>query len=362
MAARCPICTTEMDDVDAVRRHTLIVHGKTTADSDGGTWSSVPGPEGEPGWQPDPWNHTALRWWDGSQWSGRTAPLASPEVAEEIAGAAAAAAGGRRTLPVPVIAAVSIGVVVVLIVTVVALTSGHGGHHPAAGSDGAASAVAAGSLPPSSGLPTAPTVSLAQGVLTAGDVGGGWTAVHPAAALTQPEYTQGPCNSPMWKGDVAGYASHLVDGGGGTVRTGEVDSEVLEAGSADEANQQAAFVTSESFVPCVTALVGAGVTATFKGTRLELTQLSADPLPLDVTMAGVGYVFDIGVTDSSSGLGAYVTDDHIELFVNRYEGSLDIISTSLNPIGADLVQQEASLLASRLAALPAAGTTTGGAV
>src|SRR5580704_13049379 len=126
MAARCPICTTEMDDVDAVRRHTLVVHGKATAASEGGTWASVPGPEGEPGWLPDPWNHRALRWWDGTQWSGRTAPLASAEVAEEIASAAAPArAGGWRGHPVPVIAGVSIGAVVLLIlllVGVVALT------------------------------------------------------------------------------------------------------------------------------------------------------------------------------------------------------------------------------------------------
>jgi hypothetical protein len=355
MAARCPICTTEMDDVDAVRRHTLVVHGKATAASEGGTWASVPGPEGEPGWLPDPWNHTALRWWDGTQWSGRTAPLASAEVAEEIASAAAPAKpGGLRGLPVPLIAAVSIAVVVVLIVGVVALTSG-GGHHAAPGTPAA-------SPQTSAALPTAPTVSLADGALTANDVGGGWTPLQPAAVLTEPEYTQGPCNSPLWKDDVAGYASHLVDGGGGTVRSGEVDSVVLEAGTASEANQQAAFVTSESFVPCVQALVRAEVTGVFRGTQLELTQLSADPLPLDTSTAGVGYVFDIGVINSSSGLGAYITDDHIELFVNRYEGSLDIIATSVNPIGADLVQQEASLLASRLAALPAAGTTTGGAI
>jgi len=356
MAARCPICTTEMDDVDAVRRHTLIVHGKATEASDDGTWSSVPGPGGQPGWQPDPWNHTAVRWWDGTQWSGRTAPLASAEVAEDVALAAAAPTRtGWRALPVPLLAGVSISVVVVLIVGVIALTGGHSGHHPALAAASAPQTTAAG-------LPTAPTVSLADGVLTAADVGGGWTAARPAAALTRSEYSQGPCNSPLWANDVAGYGSQLVDGGGGTVQTGEVDSQVLEAGTDDELNQQAAFVTSESFVPCVTALARAEVSSDFQGTKLALTQLSADPLPLDVTMTGVGYVFDIGVTDSSSGLGEYVTDDHIELFTNRYEGSLDIVSTSLNPMGANLVQQEASLLAARLTALPANGTTTGGAI
>ncbi|HVM64099.1 MAG TPA: DUF2510 domain-containing protein, partial [Acidimicrobiales bacterium] len=74
MAARCPICTQELEDVGAVRRHTEAVHGMAPS---GDGWSSLPGPSGEPGWRPDPWNSNSLRYWDGQQWSGKTAAIGS---------------------------------------------------------------------------------------------------------------------------------------------------------------------------------------------------------------------------------------------------------------------------------------------
>src|ERR1700730_2013202 len=81
MAARCPICTQELEDANGVRRHTLVAHG-VVAGSASGAWSTLPGPSGQPGWHPDPWNSSSLRYWDGEQWSGKTAPIGSaPEEA-----------------------------------------------------------------------------------------------------------------------------------------------------------------------------------------------------------------------------------------------------------------------------------------
>ncbi len=104
MPARCPICTQELEDANAVRRHTLVTHGGA-AETAGGSWSSLPGPAGEPGWHPDPWNSTALRYWDGEGWSGRTAPLGgAPQ--EEAAprkrwGGRSVAATARPPAPAP---------------------------------------------------------------------------------------------------------------------------------------------------------------------------------------------------------------------------------------------------------------------
>ena len=89
MAARCPICTQEFLDANAVRRHQLVVHG-LTAETGSAGWTEVPGPKGEPGWHADPWNASKLRWWDGRAWSGNTMPLPEQPAAEPAATAPAA--------------------------------------------------------------------------------------------------------------------------------------------------------------------------------------------------------------------------------------------------------------------------------
>lgn len=372
VAARCPICTMELNDVDAVRRHALIDHGLTAESTGGGGWMTVPGPAGEPGWQPDPWNSAAMRWWDGQQWSGRTAPLGSaPADGTGTAGGAGGARsdGGRRQGPsgqdteqgVPGgerpsrTAAILIGaaaLVAVVVLAAVVLT----GHHPSPSTKAAAlpSATSAPAQAPGSKPALA---GLADAVLTPVDLGGGWTASPAPGPLAAPDYTTGPCHSPLWAHDVGGYQSRLVNGGGGDVRSGYVESDVLEAPSPTAATAEAAFMTSSSYVPCLKATLTGQLEGDLSGTGIQLAQVSADPLTLDVPGTSQGYAVTVGLIDPGAGLGEVITDDHVDLFNGRYEASLDIVSCSCRPFSQpDIVQQQAARLAQRLAGLPPDGT------
>jgi len=340
-----------MDDVNAVRRHTLVEHGVSTAEPGGpaGEWSSVTGPAGQPGWHPDPWNASGLRWWDGAQWSGQTAPIGTSPPGE--APTPTPRSVGRPRPPVQTLVVAGVALVAVVVVAVVALGS------RTAGPPKRVLTAPAATLPPvPTTAPAAHALGLAAGVLTPGDVGGGWTVSAAPSKVPQSDYTQGPCGSPLWAHDVAGEQTRLVDGGGGIIQSGEISSQVGEAQSSDAAGAQAAFVTSPSYETCARVQVVAQLESAISGTAVSLGQVSADPLTLNVPMTSVGYAFTIGLVNNALQEGTYLTDDRVELFTGPYEGVLDIISNSLNPLPGNLVQNVTSVLAQRLAALPPGGT------
>ncbi len=217
-------------------------------------------------------------------------------------------------------------------------------------------------------LPPIPTtrpgtlVGLAEGVLSAADVGGGWTASPAATPLAERDYTAGPCASPLWARDVAGEHSELQNGGGGLVHDGIVESVVREAADTKTAEDQAAFVTSPSFVPCVKAEVDAGLSDVFAGTSIQIGQISVDPLTLSQSSATIGFAITITLFDPTRQATGSITDDHVELFTGVYEGAVDLISDVTNPLPSALVQQEANRMADRLSALPPNGTLAAHAV
>lgn len=350
------------------------------------------------GWHPDPWDPSGLRWWDGAAWTGHTSPSPAPEP-EPAEGPAAPAIepppaperpSARRPMlfttleppertpepppgpePVPRLRpfgipvttpqaiAVGAGIVAVLVILAVVFTT-----HPSQ-STRQAVATATSTIPPvPTTAPSAHAVGLADGVLTPADIGGGWTAQTKPQALTSSIYTRGPCASPLWAHDVAGELTQLVNGGGGVIKSGEVDSQVLEAASEADANTQAAFVTSPSYVSCVKSEVVASVQSAVadSSNTIQLGQVSVDPLNVDLTGTHTGYVFTVGLIAPQLGEGVYVTDDHVDLFNGRYEGSVDVLSASVNALPNDLIQTEASRMAERLAALPPGGTLKAGTV
>ena len=349
VSARCPICTQEFPDANAVRRHTLIEHGVSSAAEAGG-WTPVSGPAGEPGWHPDPWNASSLRWWDGTGWSGKVAPIGAPPPPE-----APPPRGPGWTSRTGLIAAVA-GVVVVVIIAVVVFSG-----HPKP------KAVVTQPTVTLAPVPTNPPATggggLASGVLAASDLPGGWTVKAAPAAMLAKEYTSGPCASPLWAHDVAGYSSVLADGGGSVLENAVIVSQVLESPTAGDTAAQAAYAMSPSFVDCAKAEVTAEAQDELAGEPgVEIGGVTADPLNLSLSTPNVGFVVDVSVVDPSVGVGTYVADDHIELFSGPYEGEVDIITLSTNPIADSLVQTEASAAAQRLQALPPGGTLHAGAV
>jgi hypothetical protein len=96
--------------------------------------------------------------------------------------------------------------------------------------------------------------------------------------------------------------------------------------------------------------------------NVQVGTVTADPLNLSLATPNVGFLIDVGVVDPTLGEGAYVADDHIEVFQGPYQGVVDILTINSNPIADTLVQEEASAVAQRLADLPQAGTLHSGAV
>lgn len=123
---------------------------------------------------------------------------------------------------------------------------------------------------------------------------------------------------------------------------------------------------SSSFVECAKAEVTASVQAELAKADvqpgIQMGGVTADPLNLSLSTPNVGFVLDISLVDPTLGVGTFVSDDHIELFDGPYEGTVDIITLSTNPIADTLVQTEAAAAAQRLTALPPGGTLRAGAV
>ncbi len=252
-----------------------------------------------------------------------------------------------------IIGAVAVAIALIGVI-VVAVGSGHHVKHVTA-------STTATTAPPTTLAPK--QVSLSEGVLTQDDLGGAWTAKAALAALTPAELSQGPCGSPLWAHDVAGYRSAFQDGAGGFVHTAAVTSIVREAPSSQVADSQAAFVTSPSYAPCLHDAIALEVELALRGTGVELDGMAIDPLPLDVSIANKqSYVISLAVSDSS-GNADVVTIDHVELFTGPYEATLDVSTSASVGIDRDtLIQQQAERLVQRLAALPAQGTLAGRSV
>jgi len=480
MPARCPICSMELADVNAVRQHTRAEHSTGPDQDTSQGWVSVAGP-GPAGWYPDPWNSRSQRYWDGTQWSGRTAPLdAPPEPTPEPAMAAPrarATAGPAPVMaaggPAPVMAAgrpapsagadladrsttsstaagLTAGTVgpgdVVAGSDVVAGRDVVAGSVAVAGSDVVVGSVAVAgsdvatrgdvvggagatrstapaprSSPPEPGSPEPPSRSaipslpgmtrslagrlpvqiwaavaaavavlvivivmsgvsssnpqslvvapadpvttapagpsaLAAGVLTARDLGAGWTAYPPGHPLAASTFTTGPCHSPLWNGDVGGYESSFINGTNADAAHGAVVSQVFEASSGATAVAQQQFIAAPAFLPCLEQKVTAEAESQFpKAAGWAVTGEVANPFqPQLGTTSTVGWVLMVSVRDGF-GSTSVLTDDSVETFTGPYEATLDVSWNSKAPLTQEIVQAQATTEAKHLAALPPGG-------
>ena len=258
------------------------------------------------------------------------------------------AARSKRTLLV--IAAAGAAALVLVVAAVVALGSGHTTKHVTA------AAPPTTLTPPTTATPVA-KVSLSEGVLSVDDLGGAWTAKGATTALTSDQLAQGPCASPLWAHDVAGFRSQFENGGGGVIHTGAVTSDVREAPSENTANAQAAFVTSSSYATCLRAEAIVGMQQGLSGSGFSLDGVAIDPLPIDISLpSSQAYVITVQASDNS-GTTVDVSIDHVELFSGRYEATLNVTT---NPgLGIDregLIRSQTERIVQRLAALPPGGT------
>jgi hypothetical protein len=373
-------------------------------------WSPGGAPPAE-GWYDDPWNAEFLRRWDGSQWTGETirkgeippptgdvdpapphepapgydaAPGHEPPPAystpaygsdyEEVwtptddpdpdhgPGAPAAAtwppkippaagpAGAAptppappappiapplwRQVPKPVLA--GIGAAVAVVVAVVVL-SGHG-HSTAASS----------SLPPAPAT-TALVTGLPDGVLSASDLGPGWTPSPPAHPLTVADYTHGPCGSPLWTRDVAGYLSSFVNGASAAAARGAVVSRTVKAPSLAVANQQQTVITDLAYGDCLKHTVTAQVQSQLPPGQ-SVTATAVTPFSLQLPVTNVAYVVTVTVT-GPGGATREVTDNSVTMMSGRYLSTVDVSWSSDAPLAATIVQEQASDEAARLESL-----------
>ena len=335
-------------------RDTAIDHDVVDGAPGADRWSPGGSPPA-PGWYEDPWNATALRRWDGSQWTGETAgkgstpdaPASETFVATSMAASGPSPTGDAptpakhrpaRRLPNPFIVG---GIVVALVVVgVVVMTSGH--------TSSTTSATTAAPSP----LPTvAKPVGLSGSVLTAADLGAGWTAAPPAHALTAPEYTAGPCGSSLWSHNVAGYESSLVNGASAETAHGAVVTMVYEASSLSDATAQQAVLAAPAYAACLKQQITSEVRSQLpKGSGQSVTTVSVTPFSLSLAIPSKAYV--VSVTVSGPGAATHqVTVNAVALFSGRYLATVDVSSSSDAPLSGQIVQLQAANEATRLAAL-----------
>ena len=214
-------------------------------------------------------------------------------------------------------------------------------------------------IPPTNPVTTAPAgpTGLAAGVLTAGDVGTGWTAYPAGHALTAAQAAAGPCHSPLWNGNLGGYESSFINGTTASAAHGAVVSEVFEAKSAGAAVAQQQFIASSAFLSCLEQKVTAEVESQFpKGAGWAVTGDVANPFQLQLGDASAtGWVLMVSVRDGF-GSTSVLTDDSVEIFTGPYEATLDVSWNSKAPLTQQIVQAQATTEAAHLAALPVGGT------
>jgi len=251
-----------------------------------------------------------------------------------------------RGLPAPVWAAFAAAVVVLVMVIIVSGVS--------------SSSPQQSSLPAAGPISTAPAgpVGLAAGVLTAGDVGTGWTAYPAGHPLTAAAFTAGPCHSPLWNSDVAGYEASFINGTNASAAHGVVVSQVFEASSVTTADaQQQQFIASSGLVPCLEQKVATKVESQFpKAAGWAVTGNVANQFQLHLAGASaVGWVLMVSVRNGF-GITSVLTDDSVQIFRGPYEAILDVSWNSQAPLTQEIVRAQATTEAEHLSTLPPAGT------
>ncbi|HVM68029.1 MAG TPA: hypothetical protein VMU14_24340, partial [Acidimicrobiales bacterium] len=136
-----------------------------------------------------------------------------------------------------------------------------------------------------------------------------------------------------------------------------------EAPTQAAADQQAAFVTSSSYAPCLhdSLLLQVALLARQSGGQVD--SFAIDPLPLDAAVTNKqAYVASTSFSDSA-GNEILLTVDYVELFSGQYEATLEVITPPNAGIDRDsLIQQQSERLVQRLSQLPAHGTLAGRSV
>lgn len=401
MVAKCPVCDQEFPDVDAVRRHTRDDHGLSPGRDRAGSWAPVAGP-GPEGWYADPWNAKFQRWWDGKQWSGRTAAAGTHQVGPAAEAQASAQASGspavapkltvvpdpprtsgadlleqarsthprsepppastpapvwndpdedfdlprprtKRISPTAAVAASLIGALVVVGGLVYLSIGGSGG------------AKEPNVLP---AVNTNPGQSrLATGVASLPDLGLGWTPYPAAHALTPAIYKVGPCGSGLWEGDLGGYEDSFINGDKAVAAHGAVVSQVREAADAASADRQRQFVTSPDFIPCLKQTVSQEVSSQFPpGSRQRVGDITVHPLDIHLPVTSQAFVLTAAVLQSNGLPGPTITDESVQLFTGPYTATIDVSWCSCAPLTQQVVEKVATAVALRIAALPPQGT------
>lgn len=399
MAAKCPVCEREFLDVDAVRRHTAAEHGLTNNKDQIGSWAPVAGP-GPEGWYADPWNAKFQRWWDGKQWSGRTAPAGANPVGPgsgddpgggdrpsarsplrvvpdppRVSGAdlleqARASRPQSKPAPPPLPSATWTDdadefeqfrrpqrrvppTVAIAGALLGALLLVGGAVYLAVGGSGGSSGPA--------GIPAVVTnpgqTRLATGVAGLADLGLGWTAYPPAHALTPAVYKVGPCGSALWSTDVGGYEDAFINGNKTTSAHGAVVSQVREAASAASADKQRQFVMSPDFVPCLKQTVSQEISSQFApGSGERVGPITVSPLTIALPVPSQAFILSAGILEPDGKAGNTITNESVQLFSGPYKATVDVSWCSCAPLTQQVVEKVATAMALRIAALPPQGT------